>query len=183
MRGEIVSTTGQLSLTVSNGSIAEATIGNLGEFDYAEARAGAIVIQGFRTPITKPTVDIGSITVTGNGGIIGTQILADHIGTISVANTGFGIFDSDIDLPGEGTLSVLSVGGYGIRDGILEGGASFGSITVHGDGGNLPVTNFPASVRQSETGRSSPAPARQSRSSTTSTASWGPTYRRPRSSA
>lgn len=151
-RGEMVSRFEQSSLVVNNGSIAQASIGNLAEFDFAEARAGAVLIQGAITPITKPQLDIGSITVNGNGGIIGTEFLADHIGTITVSNSGFGIFDSAITLLGEGTLAGVAAGGYGIRDGLFTGGASFGSIAARGNGGNLPVTNFSASVRQSEAG-------------------------------
>ena len=151
-RGEMVSRFEQFSLVVNNGSIAEASIGNLAEFDFAEARAGSVLIQGAITPISKPQLDIGSITVNGNGGIIGTEFLADHIGTITVANSGFGIFDSSITLLGEGTLAGVSAGGYGIRAGLFSGGASFGSITARGNGQDLPVNNFSASVRQSETG-------------------------------
>jgi hypothetical protein len=152
MRGELVSTFGQASIVVNNGSIAEAAIGSLAEFDFAEQRAGTIIISGFITPITKPQLDIGSITVNGNGGIIGSEILADHAGVITVGTSGFGIFDSQITTNGEGTVAGINVGGYGIRDGLISGGASIGPIVVRGDGGNLPVTNFSASVRQSETG-------------------------------
>lgn len=150
--GTEVSTTGQVSLTV-NGVIAGAEISNYSEFDFAEARAAGVEIPNtFPNPITFPTVDIGSINVTGNGGIIGTDIEADHIGTITIAPTGFGDFDSYISVLGEGTISGISMGGYGLRDGRINGGASFGGVVVHGNGSNSPVTNYPASVRQSETG-------------------------------
>jgi hypothetical protein len=153
MRGEIVSTHGTLSITVTNnGSIAEASIGTLTEFDYAEARAISVLIPAVSTPITKPQLDIGGITVQGNGGIIGSEIVGDHIGPIAVANTGFGMFDSLINLRGDGTIASITVGGYGVRDGTFNVGARLGSLVVNGNGGDLPVTNFSAAVRQSETG-------------------------------
>jgi len=149
--GTTVSTTGQLSVTI-NGVVTQAEIANYSRFDFAEPRALSFVSPPVRTPITFPTVDIGSIAVTGNGGIIGTDITGDHIGPITVGDRGFGIVDSLINVQAEGTLASLTTGGYGFRLSTILGGASIGPINVHGDGSTVPTTGFPASVRQSETG-------------------------------
>jgi hypothetical protein len=153
-RGTLVSFTGQLGLTVNNGSIIRGEIGNYSEFDFAEARvtSGVIVTGATGSPITHPTLDMGPITVNGNGGIIGTDFNATHLNAITVNNGGFGIFDSLVGTNGPGTLVGVSAGGYGIRDGTIFGGASTGYITARGNGSSVPVTGFSSSVRQSETG-------------------------------
>jgi hypothetical protein len=151
MRGAIISATGQLGLTVT-GEMINAHVANYARFDFAENRAATIVgASELNTPITRPTLDLVFVRVTG--GIVGSEISGNHIGPISVAPTGFGIFDSLIQLQGgNGTLSGVSAGGFGIRDGFIAGGALIGSINVLGDGSNIPVTNFSTLVRQSEIG-------------------------------
>lgn len=152
--GTIISLTAQMGLTV-NGVLDQAVVSNYIRFDFAESRVFGTIIptNPFGTnPITFPTLDLGAINVNGNGGIIGTLVEADHIGPITVADSGFGIFDSRFDVLGEGTMAGFTTGGYGIRITTLSGGASVGPISVHGNGATLPTTGFPASVRLSETG-------------------------------
>lgn len=152
-RGVIESDTGQLGLTV-NGSMIGGTVSNYNRFDYVEDRSfrGVIAPALAAGPITFPTLDLGGITVNGNNGIIGTLIAADHIGPIIVSSHGFGIFDSRINMLGEGTLVSLTTGGYGIRASTINGGASLGPLTALGDGTVVPTTDFSPSVRTSDQG-------------------------------
>jgi hypothetical protein len=152
MYGTIVSTTGQMGLTVNNGSIIGSTVADYTRFDYAEERRGSTVIVQSIQPFTRPQLDLVSITVKGNGGILGANFDADHMGTITVADTGFGIFDSFLGTLGEGTFNSVTAGGYGLRDVVISGGASAGSINARGSGTSIPVTNFPLSVRPSDQG-------------------------------
>lgn len=151
-RGQIISTIGQLGMTVGGGSIDDATVADFSRFDYAEARALVFAAPSSATPITFPQLDLASVSVQGNGGIIGSLIAGEHVGTVGVADSGFGIFDSRFEVLGDGTIIGVSAGGYGIRFSEFRGGASIGTLTARGNGTNLPIGNFPLSVRQSETG-------------------------------
>jgi hypothetical protein len=152
MRGVINSTIGQVGLTIVNGSLNDAVVSDFNRFDYTEARALILASTTSATPITLPQLDLASITVQGNGGIIGSFIGGEHIGTIGVSDSGFGIFDSHIQTLGDGTIIGISAGGYGLRFTTIVGGASVGAITARGNGTNLPIGNFPTEVRQSENG-------------------------------
>ncbi|HSZ58295.1 MAG TPA: hypothetical protein VK797_21700 [Tepidisphaeraceae bacterium] len=151
-RGQLVSTVGQLGLTLGGGSINDATVADFSRFDYAEARALVFAAPASATPITFPQLDLVSISVRGNGGIIGSLVAGEHIGTVGVADSGFGIFDSRFEVLGDGTIVGVSAGGYGIRFTEVRGGASIGALTARGNGSNLPIGNFPLEVRQSESG-------------------------------
>ena len=151
-RGVVESTVGIAGLTVSKGSLFDAAVTAYNRFDYTEARALTATITTSATPITLPLLDIGSINVTGTGGVIGTAISGEHLGLISVSDSGFGVFDSLVSVLGDGTMAGVSAGGYGIRFTNIVGGASTGTLTARGDGTSLPITNFPANVRLSETG-------------------------------
>ena len=152
IRGIITSAIGSVGLSVHNGSILGAVYGSLARFDFAEDTAEGIVIPTSLTSITHPTIDVGNISVSGNGGIIGSMFVGEHFGTISVSDTGFGMFDSTIDNLGDGTVNSITVGGYGIRGGTFNIGATIGSLTARGNGSTLPVTAYESVVRQSETG-------------------------------
>jgi hypothetical protein len=150
--GQIISTVGQVGLTIINGSLNNATIADYSRFDFAEARRLESIVPTSATPLTAPELDLGGIAIEGKGGIIGSLIVGEHLGPVSVPPSGFGIFDSTFSVLGDGTMIGISAGGYGIRDSLFEGGASFGAITAIGNGSEVPVTNFSSSVRNSETG-------------------------------
>ncbi len=150
--GTIVSTVAQVGVTINNGSFINGTIADFERFDYTETRRGVSVIPTSATPITRPQLDIGGITVKGNGGILGSQVLGNHVGPVTVAPTGFGIFDTLFAVLGDGTFLGITGGGYGVRDVFVAGGASVGALSATGDGSSLPITNFPSNVRNSEQG-------------------------------
>ncbi len=99
--------------------------------------------------IENPFIELGAIRLTGNGGIIGSYLAADDIGTISVA--GFGILESTINTQGAEQIQSIVAGGYGIRGVTIDSGSEIGSISATGNGQNLSVASVSPSVRLSET--------------------------------
>lgn len=135
-------------LTTSNGTPGDATVdavaGQEGQF------GGQVITQGdtFGTEIP----DITSITVGGNGGIIGAEIVSEDVGQITV--NGFGVFDTGIFTGGPGTIAGITAAGYGIRDTFINGGATIGKLVATGNGKQIATTAYPASVRQKYSGLS-----------------------------
>jgi hypothetical protein len=152
LRGVMESTVGQVGLTISGGSLKNAVVSDFNRFDFTEARALTSASTASATPVTLPQLDLASISVQGTGGILGSFIGGEHIGTIGVSDSGYGIFDSTFQTLGDGTIQGISAGGYGVRFIRINGGASVGVVNARGNGTNLPIGNFPTDVRQSETG-------------------------------
>jgi hypothetical protein len=150
IRGDLVSESGfqKIQLT-NNASLIDAQIGVYANFTSASPLLAKTLVSVV-SPITNPILQVGSVSATGTGGIIGTAIIADHVGTVSAS--GYGIFDSFVNTAGDGTLFAEAAAGYGIRFGFVFGGTSVGSIVAVGNGRTIPVTNYPADVRQSEGG-------------------------------
>jgi hypothetical protein len=152
VRGNIVSNVGTQSLAVgNNASIINGQILTLADFSGSSAVSTGRLTVDVTTPITNPIHDIGSVTVSGNGGLIGSEIAGLHIGTVSIG--GFGSFDSVIRMEfGDNTLDTYQSAGYGMRFGFVIGGATAHNIVAVGNGSNVPTSNFAADVRQSEGG-------------------------------
>lgn len=149
IRGNIVSHTGLLSLDLNSGSIINARLENIVDFALSAEPIGKGLIVDTPSPITHPTLDLGALTVNGNGGVIGTLFAYHHIGDVTV-NKGFGLFDSDFATVGDGTIESISTDGYGIRDTDFSGGSSVGSIVANGNGSLDSTVNFSSDVRLSE---------------------------------
>jgi hypothetical protein len=96
--------------------------------------------------------DIGPITVTGDGGIIGSTFTSGSFAGFTVAGGAFGILDSTITGETSGDLASMSVSGYGIRDTSITGFGYIGSITLTGNGSLIPVTHYGLDVRPSDVG-------------------------------
>lgn len=149
IRGNILSHTGLLSLDLKNGSIINSRIENIVDYTISAEIYGGGEIVDTPSPITHPTLDLGAITVDGNGGIIGTLISFHHTGDITVKG-GFGIFKAFMPTVGDGTIESISTDGYGIRNTSFEGGSSVGSIIANGNGSLDSTVNFSSDVRLSE---------------------------------
>jgi hypothetical protein len=93
---------------------------------------------------------VGAINLTGNGGIIGTDMLIGGIRSVSVA--GFGIIQSSIIGLSDDIVGSISAAGYGIRSCTITGQNGINSIAAVGSGKELKVTSFSTAVRQSESG-------------------------------
>jgi hypothetical protein len=138
-------------IQLKNGSIINANIGVVGEeFTSVEQRL-RITLPEDPDPIKEPEFEIGRVTVSGNGGIIGTSFQAADIGLIDV-NGGFGIFTSGIELAGEGVLGGIESDGYGFRSVLINAGGSLNFMLAHGDGTSVSTASFSPSVRRTELG-------------------------------
>ena len=95
--------------------------------------------------------DVGSVAVAGDGGIIGSEILAQNIGPVLVTGGGFGILTSTISAGTGGRIASIVASGYGIRDTPITAGF-LGPVTASGSGALVPTTVYPIDVRPSDDG-------------------------------
>ena len=157
IRGNIVTAAGVDTISLHNGSIInsdidDTTIGQ--QFLVTEGNLGRAGVS-LVTPIDTPQVDLGTISLTGNGGIIGLEMGVDHLGSLTV-NGGFGIFNSFIFNSSDGSIGTIRADGYGIRNTSILGGIVIGSITATQNGQQIPTSNYSPDVRTSETGSVDP---------------------------
>ncbi len=148
IRGNIISLQGIDRIALTNGSIINASIMVVSEFEMARAGASGITIPNVPDPVNAPNFDIGSITLTGNGGIIGSRIAASDVGQVTVKR-GFGILGSSFIALGDGRIQGFNVDGYGMRNVYINAGASMGAIKLNG-GKSVATDTFSAAVRYSE---------------------------------
>jgi hypothetical protein len=149
VRGDIVASGGLGSVSLSNGAIIGSRVMVIAAFDQARRFTDRIVTPSGGGNANNPVFDIGSINVSGAGGIIGTYFVAASIGPVRVTR-GFGIFDSFFATAGSGRLAGVAAEGYGIRGTSFEGGASFNSLSATAKPKQVSVLEYTPSVRQSE---------------------------------
>lgn len=94
--------------------------------------------------------EIGSISVTGLGGILGSWINATDIGPIYVGAGGFGLLGGFVESEGQGEIAGLTVSGYGLRGTDIYDGAYVGPIVATGGGQTVSVLTYPIDVRESD---------------------------------
>jgi hypothetical protein len=153
IRGNIESATriGQIRLTnasIINSNIFVTTnVINSSELTPGIAVTSPTVIEtGAFIPFT-----LANITVSGDGGIIGSSFEAATIGPVSVS--GFGLLESSFVVPGNGLMAGIQAGGYGIRDVRINAGSDLGYLKATGNGSNLPTNKVSTDVRFSESSR------------------------------
>jgi hypothetical protein len=151
IRGDIVSQSGIISVhATNNASIINSTIATfIDYFTAANINIATGLVPTSGSTLNNPILTLGSITTTGNGGIIGSVIVANHVGSIAV-NGGFGIFDTAVRGNGDATVQSITTSGYGLRDDGFIGGASIGTVVANGDGSLVGTNNFSTQVRYSE---------------------------------
>jgi hypothetical protein len=156
VRGNIISSGTIGTITLNNGAIIDSEIGIITNWESTRQNAP----DGSTEPTTAfsnshPLYQINNITVTGTGGIIGSDIIANAIANIN--DTGFGIIDSTISTQFAGHIGNITAGGYGIRNSTIGGGSSINSIDLTGNGSNLPTTSVTPSVRESQSQQIDPS--------------------------
>jgi hypothetical protein len=157
IRGNIISasddTTAQSwigKITLNNGSIIDANIEVLSTFAESLEYSGGGVLPSFAPQSqTTPFSYIGSITTNGNGGIIGTYIVAPNIGKVTVNAGGFGILNTDFYVNGDGIIDTVSAAGYGLRLDNFNSG-SIRNLIATGNGSAIPLTAFDPGVQSSQ---------------------------------
>lgn len=154
IRGSIVSSSG-IGTVSASGAIVNALIGVLSTQNILGSAflgfspnygTATRIIPRFNNNINSPVFTIG--TLRSGAGIIGTEISANDINTISVS--GFGMVNSIINAAGSGVLAIVSAAGYGLRGVTIDGYARVGRISATGNGSNLSTNNVTSAVRQSE---------------------------------
>ena len=134
--------TGELGeIRLRDGAIIDTSI--LGSLELAD------VIGGILDDERMLSGEIGVISVTGQGGIIGTQVGAEHIAN-TVVRSGFGIFNSSFAVPGADSMGNFTADGFGIRNVAFRTGASMGNIDATGRGEPLNALSYTPSVRRSQ---------------------------------
>ena len=94
---------------------------------------------------------VGDISIDGNGGIIGSEVVGENLGLTTVSPSGFGVIANNFLAAGSGTMKGLRAGGLGIRSTDYQGGAFIGNVVATGNGKVLDLKKFPQSVLQGGT--------------------------------
>jgi hypothetical protein len=148
IRGNIVAEQKIDTITLGGGSIIGAQILSVTTLVQSEDDEAGFVIQEFAGSTTaKPIFGVGRISISGRGGIIGTLIEADNVGPITIGPAGFGMITSTIETLGAGVIGQLSIGGYGLRDSFIVGGALIQGINLTGNGSQLSAGAFGTDLR------------------------------------
>lgn len=92
---------------------------------------------------------MGSINVTGKGGIISTLVQALDFGKVTVKQ-GFGVINSQFGSSSGANMDGITADGFGIRGSRFEGGSFVRVLEATGDGTLLDVNDFDSSVRSSQ---------------------------------
>ena len=143
IRGPVIANLSIGSISLNNGSIVNTVIGNLGTFAQ-----GAFVNNSYTVIEPLTGFSIGSISVTGDGGILGASIVAGRFGQINV--DGYGILATNIfSTNSTGASGSITAGGMGLRFDNIDIGGTVGSITATGNGRVLSVSDFNPRVVQS----------------------------------
>lgn len=153
IRGDVVAGDSINKIELWNGSIINAQVWATSvlnpSFDGTREFSGSLFLEFNSDTVEDPELEIGSIILRGNGGILGSVLAGADIGNITVSG-GFGIVNSFVSLAVDGTMGNVTVDGLGIRSAVFDGGTSMGNITATGRGDVLNVLNYSGSVRQSE---------------------------------
>ena len=146
--GNVVSSSGIRSIKLNDGVINGAQIDVASTLDQSLAFSGVNAPPSASSPITDPQADIRDVTLSGIGGIIGSQFNTQDGGPVSV-NGGFGILASSFNGTGDGVQQPISTDGLGVRGTTITGGAVVQNLSARGDGNLLNVNAYAPSARQS----------------------------------
>ncbi len=159
IRGDIASSGSIGPINLTNGSIINADIMSVSDLaDSRELSGGFMSLEDLNDAdeiaqgddfINLPDNEIGNITVSGSGGIIGLLVDGQDIGAIRV-NRGFGLLNAAISRQGNDVEGDTIVDGFGIRDVTFSGGASQKNIIARGKGDILDPTEYDPDVRFSD---------------------------------
>ncbi|MBL4701673.1 MAG: hypothetical protein JKX85_10495 [Phycisphaeraceae bacterium] len=173
--GNIVSQQGIGNISLINGVIANSNIMVLN--DVAQSVEFTSVYSLSTTAFSQPTVPVTTglsfedsdilnaqyqralrrynasggidrISMTGNGGMIGSNIAANQVNDFVVDN-GFGLLNSLFLIAEGNDYGNFTVDGYGIRDVVFKGGNDFNSIVLDTTGGFLDPTSYSLGARPS----------------------------------
>jgi hypothetical protein len=102
-------------------------------------------------PFASPYIyEIGSIVVSGTGGILGADVECTNVGPIVVNNGGFGVLDTTINSEDLGRVAGITASGYGVRDTTVSQCGYLGQVVATGGGPTISVLRYPIDVRESD---------------------------------
>lgn len=149
IRGDIVSNFAIGAIRLTDGAIINNDIAVLDDFrDTAEVANLFFVNDVGVDTLDNPIFEIGQITLTGVGGIIGSYIRAADVGPITVSG-GFGMVETSISAGPNSSIDSVVVDGYGIRSSALDGGGRIRNVSARGNGTRLSTNAYTSSVRLS----------------------------------
>ncbi len=149
--GDIISLQEIRRINLRDGSIINSDIQVASSYENGIDGPGLVgLFPGGSGNESRPFYVIGSIGLTGRGGIIGTKIAASNIGNINVVD-GFGIFSSEIYAIGNSTINRIETDGYGMRYNQIQTGSNLNVLNARGNGQSLPTDRYSPTVRFSET--------------------------------
>lgn len=140
---------GIVSVILNNGSIIDANLMVVGFYEQSREMNFGRNFPDAGGITTEPVFEIGNISLSGQGGIIGANIQASDINNVVVSN-GFGIINSTIETPAQGATGSIIADGYGIRDSFFQGGGALNLMEARGKGNRLSTLGFSPTVRHSE---------------------------------
>lgn len=147
VRGNVVSSTGVNSITLTNGAIINSDVMVL-----AEQQDGPFFeqsLESYRRGFSL-TGAIGTVQLTGVGGIIGSNFRAGGAIDSVLVNGGFGVITSAFVLAGLGTVNQIIADGYGIRETLINAGTTLNTLQARGNGKLQDTRFFTGSVRSLE---------------------------------
>jgi hypothetical protein len=134
IRGTVESSLELNAIILKNASIINATIDVVSLFNETVQIPVAFATPPYIGTEENPVWQIGQLTVTGDGGIIGAVVRADMIGPTNIASGGYGLFYSEYQNGGDGETDFVNASGYGIRDDLFDGGSSLYGLNATGNG-------------------------------------------------
>ena len=170
IRGYVVSEGTIEDINLQNGSLINAFIGTPTEiaqasplrdtgFEVVDTQTDPTLPTTPTTPTTPtgtayiPQYSLGTLRLNGNGGIMGSLILAGDFNAIDVRG-GFGIISSSILTAAQfNPNNVVATDGLGIRNTTISAGLSLNRVHARGDGARLDVNQYRPTVLQSSSKR------------------------------
>lgn len=150
INGDIISLQEIRRIRLNDGSIINSDIQVASTFaNGIESNAGGLFPGGSGNS-SRPFYVIGSVNVSGRGGIIGSRFVASNIGSINV-DDGFGIFSSQFTSIGNSSINRISTDGYGLRYNQIAAGENLNTLLARGNGEELSTARFSPTVRFTET--------------------------------
>lgn len=147
IRGPVVSARTIGTISLNNGSIVNTAVGTFTSFDQ-------VLYTVSSTQVNDPNgaFALSNLTITGNGGILGSTLAAGSFGQVNVG--GYGILDTNIFATATGTRNgSITAGGLGIRFSNINIGSSIGSVNATGNGRVLSIASFNPTVQQTGAAR------------------------------
>ena len=146
--GQVVSSNSIGDIELTNGSVINAFIGGR----ITLANAATTFRDSFSVPSFPDLIELGSIRVTGDGGIIGTEVETGDIDQVIVSG-GFGIINSTFQTLGNDSIGDIIADGFGILGVGIQGASNLDMLHARGSGESLTIDQFSRAVRHSAEGR------------------------------